>query len=273
MKLSYAVSATATRFAALGQTGDLGATFRFLAGLGFDGVEVAVRDPALVSPEAIEGEARGVGVAVPAIGTGQAYLEDGLALTSPDGARRDGAERRLAAQVDLAQRLGALVIVGLIHGPVPAGETRAQASDRLCAGLGRVARAARARGVRLVVEPINRYESNWLTTVDEVMELLERLGEDNVGVLPDTFHMNIEEADPLAALRRAAPRVWHFHAADNTRRAPGWGHLDFRAWAAALSGFGYGGFISAEILQQPTLEDAARQTIATLRPLVPRPAA
>jgi len=270
MKLAYTISATATRFAAVAQTADLGATLRFLAGLGFDGVEVAVRDPSLVSADAIARDALALGVTIPAIGTGQAYLEEGLALTSPDAARREETERRLLAQVELAAHLGALVIVGLIHGPVPAGEPRAQAEDRLCAGLSRIARAGRARGVRFVIEPINRYESNWLTTVDEVMDLLGRLGEENVGILPDTFHMNIEEADPLAALRRAASRVWHVHVADNTRRAPGWGHLDFRTWIAALSEVGYTGVVSAEILQQPTLEDAARQTIAALRPLVPR---
>lgn len=173
MKLAYTISATATRFAAVAQTADLGATFRFLAGLGFDGVEVAVRDPSLVSPDAIAKDAAALGIVIPAIGTGQAYVDEGLALTSPDAARREGAERRLMAQIELAARFGALVIIGLIHGPVPPGETRAQAEDRLCAGLSRVARAARPRGVRLVIEPINRYESNWLSTVDEVLALLE----------------------------------------------------------------------------------------------------
>jgi len=270
MRLAYTISASATRFAAVGQTSDVHATLRFLAGLGFDGIELAIRDPALVSVDAIADTVQSLGVVVPAIGTGQAYLEEGLALTSPDAAVRERTEARLVAQIPGAARLGALLIVGLIHGPVPPGERRAQAEERLVSALGRLARAARGRGVRIVIEPINRYESNWLNTVGEVVALIGRLGEDNVGVLPDTFHMNIEEANPVAALGEAGSRLWHFHVADSNRRAPGWGHLAFRGYLDVLSGAGYAGCVSAEIVQHPTLEDAARQTFAVMRPLVPR---
>ncbi|HYM70182.1 MAG TPA: 5-keto-L-gluconate epimerase [bacterium] len=268
MKLAYTISASTTRFAAVGQTGDLAGALRFLAGLGFDGVELAIRDPSLVSVDAISDTARALGVSVPAIGTGQAYVEEGLALTAPPEVVRERAVERLLAQVPVAARLGALLIIGLIHGPIPPDEPRARAEEWFLSGLGRVAQAARQRGVRLVVEPINRYESNWLNTVGEVMDLLARLGEDNVGVLPDTFHMNIEEPDPAAALRALGPRLWHVHVADSNRRAPGLGHLDFKRFVNILGGLGYGGFVSAEILQHPTFEEAARQTIAAMRPLV-----
>jgi len=273
MRLAYTLSTSATRFPAVGQPGDLNATLRFLAGLGFDGIELQIRDPSLVSSEAIADAASGLGVVVPAIGTGQAYLEEGLTLTSPDVTVRERTEARLVAQLPGAARFGALVIVGLIHGPVPAGEHREQAEERLLAALGRLSRAARGLGVRIVVEPINRYESNWLNTVGEVMALIGRLGEDNVGVLPDTFHMNIEEADPDAALREAGSRLWHVHVADSNRRAPGWGHLDFGRVVGVLSSVRYGAFVSAEIVQHPTLEDAACQTAAVMRPFFPRGAA
>ncbi|HEX9244582.1 MAG TPA: sugar phosphate isomerase/epimerase, partial [bacterium] len=101
------------------------------------------------------------------------------------------------------------------------------------------------------------------------MDLLTRLGEENVGVLPDTFHMNIEEPDISEALRRARPRLWHVHAADSNRRAPGSGHLDFRSLIADLGALEYGGALSAEILQLPSFEAAAAQTIGTLAPLLP----
>ncbi len=138
------------------------------------------------------------------------------------------------------------------------------------AAQGRGARAAREVGVRLVLEPINRYESNWLNTVDEVMDLIARLGEDNVGVLPDAFHMNIEEADLPPALRRGGSLVWHVHVADSNRRAPGWGHLDVAGIVATLREIGYTGFVSAEILQHPTPEAAARQTAELMRGVVAR---
>ncbi len=270
MKLAYAISVSATRFAAVAQARDPVDTIRHLAGLGFDGVELAIRDPSEVDVDRIAALAAELGLAVPAIGTGQAYLEEGLCLTAPDPAAREGAAARLLGQVEVARRLGALLIVGLIHGPVPPETDRGTAVERLLGGLGGVARAARRAGVRIVIEPINRYESNWLNTVDEVMDLIARLREDNVGVLPDTFHMNIEEADILAALRRARPRLWHVHVADSNRRAPGAGHLDLAAVVGVLRELGYAGFVSAEILQHPTPDEAARQTVRVMRALVPK---
>jgi sugar phosphate isomerase/epimerase len=270
VKLAYAISTSATRFTAVGHGADLAGTLRFLAGLGFDGVELAVRDPSLIDVEAILDETGRLGLTVPAIGTGQAYLEEGLYLTAADAGVRDRTAARLVAQADVARRLRALLIVGLIHGPVPPDTDRETAAERLLDALGRVARAARDAGVRIVIEPINRYESNWLNTVNEVSDLIGRLGEDNVGVLPDTFHMNIEEADVLDALRRARPRLWHVHVADSNRRAPGAGHLDWSGIVTTLREIGYAGCISAEILQQPSLQEAARMTIGTMRALVPR---
>jgi sugar phosphate isomerase/epimerase len=244
------------------------ASIRHLAALGYGGVELAVRDPGQVSLDEIAACVSQAGVVVPAIGTGQAYLEEGLALTAPDPGVRERAVTRLEAHVPGARRLGACLIVGLIHGPIPPGTDRPRAVEWLSSGLGKVARTAQAAGVRIVIEPINRYESNWLNTVEEVMDLISRLGEENVGVLPDTFHMNIEEADLLQALERARHRLWHVHLADSNRRAPGAGHLDFQAVVARLGALGYRGMLSAEILQHPSFEAAAAQTIGVLRPLL-----
>ncbi len=270
MKLSYAISASPTHFAAVAQGQDPADTMRRLAALGYDGVELAIRDPSQVEIDRFAAPAADLGLAVPAIGTGQAYLEEGLSLTAPDPALREAAAARLLAQVETARRMGAILIVGLIHGPIPPETDRESAMERLLGGLSGVAQAARRAGVRIVIEPINRYESNWLNTVDEVMDLITRLGEDNVGVLPDTFHMNIEEADMLAAMRRAGSRVWHVHVADSNRRAPSTGHLNFMEIVGALRGLGYTDFVSAEILQHPTPEEAARRTIDVMRALVPR---
>jgi 5-keto-L-gluconate epimerase len=269
MKLAYVVSAAPTRFAAVASGGDLASTIRQIAALGFDGVELAIRDPAMIDTEGIAALAADLGIGIPAIGTGQAFLEEGLSLTAPETAVRDRAVTRLLAHVEVARRLRALLIVGLIHGPISPGTDLERALERLLGGLGRVAQAARGHGVRIVIEPINRYESNWLNTVDEVLDVVRRLGEDNVGVLPDTFHMNIEEGDLAAAVRRAGPRLWHVHVADSNRRAPGWGHVPFVDVVSALTAIGYKGTVSAEILPHPSMLDAARQTITVMRALVP----
>jgi len=267
MKLAYAISASPTRFAAVAQ-GRLGASIRYLAGLGYQGVELAIRDPAQVNLAEIVEVTRQAGVVVPAIGTGQAYLEEGLCLTAPDPAMRERAVARLEAHLPGAGRLAAFLIVGLIHGPVPSDVGRERATEWLLDGLGRVAHRAAEHGVRIVIEPINRYESNWLNTVDEVMDLISRLGAENVGVLPDTFHMNMEEQDLAASLERARSRLWHVHVADSNRRAPGAGHLEFGRIASHLRALEYRGAVSAEILPLPSFEAAAAQTIAVMRPLL-----
>ena len=271
MKLGYTISVSdAPASAPVDPSAALLDVLRVLGDLGFDGVELSIRDPARIDFDAVASLAASLGIVVPAIATGQAYTQDGLSLTAPEASSREGAVARLLAQVEAAARLQAMLTIGVIHGPIPAGECGEQAEERLLAALGRVAQAARRRGVRLVVEPIQRYSTNWLHTAHEVMQLLGRLGEENVGVLLDTFHMNIEEADPAAAMREAAPRLWHFHVAENNRRAPGWGHLDFGASVAVLRTLGYDRFVSAEVSQEPTLEAAARQTLSVMRPLVPR---
>jgi sugar phosphate isomerase/epimerase len=81
------------------------------------------------------------------------------------------------------------------------------------------------------------------------------------------FHMNIEEASIEESLRRAAPALRHVHVADSNRRAPGWGHLDFRHILETLQEVGYQGYLSAETLPHPDPEGAARQTVDYLRSL------
>jgi sugar phosphate isomerase/epimerase len=268
MKLAYTISASPTRFAAVAQGQGAAASIRKLAGLGYHGVELAIRDPAAVNVDEIAEAVRQADLRVPAIGTGQAFGEEGLALTAPDPSVRERTAARLEAQLPVAARFGALLIVGLIHGPIPSQADRERATEWLLAGLARVSRVAAEHGVRIVIEPINRYESNWLNTVDEVMALIGRLGMDNVGVLPDTFHMNIEERDIVRAIERASPRLWHLHVADSNRRAPGSGHLAFGEIVACLRTLDYRGVVSAEILQDPSFEAAAAQTIAVMRPLL-----
>ena len=268
MKLAYAISASPTRFAAVAQGLPLPEAIRYLGSLGYAGVELAIRDPAQVNVEEIAACAREAGVFIPAIGTGQAFVEEGLALSSSDEGVRARAAARLEAHLVPARRLGALLIIGLIHGPIPPDADRGQAMGWLLAGLAQVSRRARELGVRIVIEPVNRYESNWLNTVGEVMDLIDRLGTDNVGVLPDTFHMNIEEHDIGDAIAAARPRLWHMHVADSNRRAPGAGHIRFGEIIARLRAIGYAETVSAEILPLPNFNEAAVQTVAAMRPLV-----
>jgi len=101
-------------------------------------------------------------------------------------------------------------------------------------GVRRVAERARSMGLRLAIEVLNRYEAHLLNTAAQALEFVAAVGADNVGLLLDAYHMNIEEADPAAALRQAGDRLYLYHVADSNRQAVGRGHTDFPAQMQAL---------------------------------------
>jgi len=257
--LAFVLSWQPTRFEAAAAVGDLERTFERMRALGYTGVELAVRDPATVPVRPLRALLERYALRVPAIGTGQAWVEEGLSLTHPEPAVRQAALARLKAHLELAAEWSALVIIGLIRGRLMEGVDRAQALGWLGEALACLTDQAAGCGVRLALEPLNRYETDLLNTVGEAMALVERVGHPALGVLLDTFHANIEEASIEAAIAQAGARLFHVHIADSNRRAPGWGHLDFDSVRKALQEVGYRGWLSAEVLPQPSLEEAMAQ--------------
>ncbi len=106
--------------------------------------------------------------------------------------------------------------------------------------------AARERGVLLLIEPVNRYESEYLNSIDHAARLCAQLNHPAIGCTADFFHMQLEELDPAAALKHAGPQVRHVHVAENTRVEPGPGTLDFRPGFRGLKQLEYAGWIELE---------------------------
>lgn len=250
MQLSFAISHQQSSFGAVVQ-GDFHACLNLMSRLGYGGVEIALRDPAALSAGELGGMLREAGLRLAALGTGQAYLDEGLSLSHPDPAIQAKARQRLERHVELAQEHGALVIIGLIRGRVRDHGDRAACLDRLAGNLARVAATAQSHGVRLAIEPINRYECDIFNRVDEVLGFIERLAEPALCVLADSFHMNIEEPNLIQALLGAGDRLGHVHLADSNRFYPGRGHLDFPAMLKALDAMSYNGFLSGEMIPDP----------------------
>ena len=153
--------------------------------------------------------------------------------------------------IDAAATIGANVVAGPLYTPV--GKTwqmndaeRAATIDRLVEGLKPLADYAAQRGVRLAIEPLNRFETSFLNTAEQTMEVVDRVDSPAVGVLLDTFHMNIEEKDQAAAIRLVGDKLAHFHACGNDRGAPGADHIAWDAIIAALRETGYDGAVVIE---------------------------
>jgi sugar phosphate isomerase/epimerase len=267
MKLSIVLSTQAAAFEAVAFKGDFEANVAKIAGWGYDGVELAIRDPKLVDADELLRVVTVYGLVVPAIGTGQAWGEEGLSFTDPDPAVRKAAIERTISHIPFTARTGAVIIIGLLRGIVKPGVSQAQAMDWLVGALRECCAEARPHSVRIALEPICRYETSLVNNAEQGLELLERIGADNMGLLLDTFHMNIEDASIEGSIHACGERIFHFHVADSNRWHPGAGHLDFRSILGALDETGYQGFVSGEFMPLPNADTAAQKGIAYLREL------
>jgi sugar phosphate isomerase/epimerase len=168
--------------------------------------------------------------------------------------------------IDFAGKFGAPTIIGSMQGRWGGDVTRENGLQQLAEAVGELGIYAKQHRVPLLFEPLNRYETNFVSTVEAGLELLKKSGSDNVRLLCDLFHMNIEEQDIAASLRRAGKLLGHVHLADSNRRAAGGGHTDFAPVARALREIGYDGFVSAEAMAGPGgPEEAAKLTMAAFR--------
>jgi sugar phosphate isomerase/epimerase len=278
MKLAIVLSTHAAQFQAVAFKGDFEVNVARIASYGYDGVELAIRDPKLVDADELEAVIRKQGLEVPAIGTGQAWGEEGLSFTSDDPAVRRAAIERVKNHVPLARRFGATIILGLIRGITPSGQSHEQSMAYLvealqeCSAVAATADETSADvssvGVRFALEPLNRYETDLIHTVEEGLGLIRQVGAENFGLLLDTFHMNIEEPSIEASIQACGDRTFHFHVADSNRWHPGAGHLDFRGILDTLRETGYDGYISGEFMPVPDADTGARRAIEHLRSVV-----
>ncbi len=250
-------------------TGSLGQRAAKAAAAGAHGLELMTVDPKSLDAGQVRGALLRNGLAVSAIGSGAIAFATGLTLLHPDDVAAARARALLDELIDFAAAVEApLVTIGSFRGKLAVrGEhAREMLAETLLAAGDRAA----ASGVRLAVEAANRYELDFINSAAEGVAFLQTLGHPAVGLLLDTFHMNIEESSWEGAFRRAgeAGLLWHVHIGDNNRLPPGRGMIDFRRVIAALAAAGYRGYLSAELLAQPDGDAAGRESLAHLRPLL-----
>jgi D-psicose/D-tagatose/L-ribulose 3-epimerase len=177
-------------------------------------------------------------------------------LASDDAGARAGGVAYLRRCVDVAVACGATIVGGPLYGtplvfagrpprPFDAAQ-RAERVARVVAGLQDAGGYAAQHGVRLAVEPLNRFETDFCNTARQAIDLVRQVGNPAVGVMLDTFHMNMEENDLPEAIRQAAPHLIHFQANENHRGFLGTGHLDWPAICRALFEIRYAGPITLE---------------------------
>ncbi len=236
-----------------------------LSAWGFDVVELPVENPGDWDPVRAHALLDDLGLAASVV----LVMGEGRELVAADATTVVSTQDYLRHVVDVAEVVGSPVIAGPAYASVGrtwrmSDEERRTRYAELRDGLTPVAEHAAAAGVRIGVEPLNRYETSLINTVDQALAALDGLP-DTVGIALDIYHMNIEETDVAAVVRRAGPRHAHVQVCAKDRGAPGADHLDWQGFLAALDDTGYGGPL---VIESFTAENATIATAASVwRPL------
>ncbi|AWW35770.1 MULTISPECIES: sugar phosphate isomerase/epimerase family protein [Streptomyces] len=186
--------------------------------------------------------------------------------------RRD-AIRQMKSQLTVMGEIGGLgaqtpASYGMFSRRLPPFEpprTEEEDRDILLAGLTELGEHARSEGVTLFLEPLNRYEDHMVNRLDQAADLIRATGLDSVRIGIDSYHMNIEESDPAAAILAHADVIGHAQVSDSNRFQPGAGHLDWPAWLGALHTIAYDGYLAAECRLTGDPVDAVRSVPAFLK--------
>ncbi|THV32085.1 sugar phosphate isomerase/epimerase family protein [Glycomyces paridis] len=230
---------------------------------GFDAIELPVENPGDWDPERAADLLKELGLTATVV----LVMGPGRELVAAPKETVSTTREYLRRVVDAAAAVGSAVVAGPAYASV--GRTwriddRAAAYRELREGLAPVCEYAAERGVTVAVEPLNRYETSLINTVDQALEALDGTG---CELALDVYHMNIEETDLPAAIGRAAGRIGHVQVSANDRGAPGRDHLDWPAILAALDGAGYAGPL---VIESFTAHNASIATAASIwRPLAP----
>jgi len=233
---------------------------------GFDGVEIARFDFDVFPASAIRSAANGEGLELILCSafTGQLSLAGDDAPLACDFLRR---------ACDAAAAIGASSLVGPFCTPVgylPGRRRTPEEWSRVVDGLQTVAPHFAAAGVRLAIEPLNRFETYFLNTASDAAQLTAAVGSPHIGILFDSFHANIEEKQIGPAAASLGSALFHVHTCENDRGAPGTGHVDWPALFTALNTLHYDGWCVIESFGFNIREIAAAACI--WRDLAPHPA-
>ena len=239
--------------------GDLKTAVRDAAAFGYNAIEIHIIEASSFPTGELKKALQENGICISSIVTGQIFTRRHLCITSPDRENRDAAMAELKDYIDIAAALGAAdgVVIGWVKGRHPEGD-RSEFDALLAKQFGILADYAQNKGQKILIEVINRYETNLFNTAAELKSFIQTWGLSNCYIHLDTFHMNIDEADMTEAIRTAGKDLGYFHVADSNRLSPGCGHLNFESIFQALKETGYQGSISVECIPRPSSMETAK---------------
>ena len=236
---------------------------------GFDALEIHVVSADSFDCEKVNALCEQNGIRIASIVTGQIYVRRGLSIVDADMARRERAFKELEDYIDIAEKVNATdgIVIGWVRDRRPENDDGTY-DETLAQGLKRIGLYAQDKGQKILLEVINRYETNVFNTAEETLGYIDRFSLPNTYVHMDTFHMNIEEPDMAQSIRLCGDKLGYIHFADSNRHYPGAGHTDFAPIMKALADVGYKGSLSLEYIPLPDSRTAALEGIKTIRGLM-----
>lgn len=247
--------------------GKLSNSFRTVAELGYDGVELMTLNPYKLNWEEVKNEARKNNLKFSIVCTGEIFGQLGLSYTDPVKVKRDEAIKRTKEIIDFASYLGANINIGRIRGRYCAEFSKDETELLAVEAFKEISDYALGKNVKIALETVTILQTNFINTLEEAERIIKKVDKPNFGLMMDVFHMNLEEKDIYEAIRKYMKYNIHVHLSDNNRRYPGQCGLDFDKIIKTFKECGYDGDFCTEIFQFPTMEIAAEKSIEYLRPL------
>ncbi len=215
--------------------------------MGFDILEIAVENPDLIDVKVVKEilqENHLEAIVCGAFGPNRN-------ISSADPEIRENARKYILWLIDAAAELGSETICGPMYSAVGKDHIdnpveRQEEWQRAISGIKEMAEAAQKKGIKLAMEPLNRFETDMINVVSQGLKFTDETGMENVGFHLDSFHMHLEEKNSADAIRKAGKKVFHFHACENDRGIPGTGQVHWNEIAQALKDINYQGPVVIE---------------------------
>ncbi len=237
---------------------------------GFPAVEFLINDPDECDVDLLEESIKENGIELACLNTG--YLASVLKYTmiSEDKQIMEKAMQKLKKCIDIAQRMHCFVGIGLFRGACIPDKPVRYSKDLLVDALREAAAYAKERDVDLSFEPTNRFEINFINSTAEGVEIVERVGYDNLGMTLDLFHIYLEDRNMYESIVMAKDHVKHMHFSDSDRWPAGFSHgeINFPALIQLLHAIGYDGYLSEGLVRAENADECARVTARYLKDLI-----
>tara|TARA_B100000029_G_scaffold162573_1_gene158638 strand:- start:19135 stop:19944 length:810 start_codon:yes stop_codon:yes gene_type:complete len=269
MKIGFSVATSDVNTPQLpAQQGEFTKSLDILSEFGYDGVEVSIRQPKSLNLDELRKDVDSRGLEVASIHTAAMGFQDKVWLCHSDKSIRDEAMIRLKGALDAAAFFGVEVIIGSFRGQLLDGDGRKESLVWMYDAFREGADYAEKVGSKVLFEPQTRFYINFGLTTQDGVEFAREIDSPGMGLMLDTFHMNIEDVSFAESIYDSKEYLRYLQISDSNRRYPGGGHIPYREIISALKAINFEGYLSLQCIMEPDFRTAARLGINHLRSLL-----